>query len=125
VHAEADRLEHVISEDLEERIAQALGDPVYDPHGEPIPSREFKVPLLSNVRLSDLRPGDRAVVQYLGDTNPELLRYLRSIGLIPNCQLTILDHSPLDDTLHLQIAGQEAAFVLGPRITQEIYVELA
>ena len=124
VHAEADRLEHVISENLEERIAQVLGNPVYDPHGEPIPSREFQVPSLSNVRLSDLHSGDQAVVQYLGDTTPELLRYLGSIGLTPNSKLTVLDHSPYDGNLYLQISGQETAYVLGPRITQEIYVEI-
>ena len=59
---EADRLEHVISEQLEERIAQSLGNPQYDPHGEPIPDREFNLPEQSHTSLAQLHPGDAAVV---------------------------------------------------------------
>ena len=84
VHDEADRLEHVISEELEERISQALGDPSYDPHGDPIPTREFQMPVRSSVRMSELLPGDRATIQRINDADPDLLRYLSSIGLTPN-----------------------------------------
>ena len=81
VHNEADRLEHVISEELEERISLALGDPSFDPHGDPIPTREFQMPDRSNLRMSELHPGDRATVQRIMDSDPDLLRYLSSIGL--------------------------------------------
>jgi DtxR family Mn-dependent transcriptional regulator len=124
VHREADRLEHVISEDLEERIAQALGDPVRDPHGEPIPTRDFHLPPQSTQRLSDMRPGQQAAVQRVEDDDPELLRYLTSIGLVLGARLEVLEHSAFDDNLRLQIEGQPQPVVLGPRITREIFVEL-
>lgn len=123
VHSEADRLEHVISEDLEERIAQVLGNPVYDPHGEPIPDREFKMPNQSTYRLSDLRPGDSAVIQRIADDDPDFLRYLASIGLTPNSRVDILDYSPFDDNLRLRVSGLDHLLILGPRITRQIYVE--
>jgi len=123
VHNEADRLEHVISEDFEERIAQALGDPQRDPHGEPIPTRDFQVPPHSSLRLSDLRPGQQAVVQRVEGDDPELLRYLASIGLYPRVRLTILGFSALDDNLRLQVEGRQESAVLGPRVTRQIFMD--
>lgn len=124
VHGEADQLEHVISEDLEERIAQLLGNPSYDPHGEPIPNRELQMPSQSTVRLCDLHLGDQAVVRCVQDPNPELLRYLASIGITPNSKLTVLDIFPFDNNYRLQVSGQDTSLILGPRVTQQIYVEV-
>jgi DtxR family Mn-dependent transcriptional regulator len=124
VHNEADRLEHVISENLEERISQVLGDPSYDPHGEPIPDREFKMPSQPTDRLSDLRPGDAAVVQTIADDDPDLLRYLADIGLTPLNRVDILDYSPFDDNLRLRVSGLDPILTLGPRITRQIYVKI-
>jgi DtxR family Mn-dependent transcriptional regulator len=122
VHPEADRLEHVISEDLEERIAQSLGNPNHDPHGDPIPSRDLHLPSDRLVRLSELRPGQQAVVQRVRNDDPALLRYLESIGVIPQVELSILKFSDFDGNLSLQIGKQ--VIVLGPAVTQQIYVEL-
>lgn len=122
VHPEADRLEHVISEEFEERIAKALGNPTHDPHGDPIPTRELEMPDRLLSPLSDLRPGQEAVVLQVRDENPELLRYLSDMGIIPNVSLRILEYSPLDENLSLQVSGEGNNFVLGPRITQEIFV---
>ncbi len=122
VHSEADRLEHVLSDALEERIARALGDPSYDPHGEPIPSRELDMPPLSDTRLSDLRPGQQAVVERIASPNPELLRHLAGLGLIPGERLSVVGYSALDGNLHLQIGAQPAPVVLGPRITERVFV---
>jgi DtxR family Mn-dependent transcriptional regulator len=123
VHGEADRLEHVISEDFEERIAEALGNPLHDPHGDPIPTRDFRLPQSLGVRLSELRPGQSAKVQRVEDSEPELLRYLSSIGILPGAHIHVLDFSPFDDNLFLQIAGQEESVVLGPRVTAKIYMQ--
>ncbi len=123
VDGEADRLEHVISEDLEERIAQALGDPLRDPHGDPIPSRDFHLPPHSSLRLSELRAGQRAQIQRVDDSDPELLRYLGSLGLTPQAWLTVLDHSAFDDNLSLQVEGRAEPVVLGPRVTSQIFIE--
>jgi DtxR family Mn-dependent transcriptional regulator len=122
VHAEADRLEHVISEELEERIALALGDPLHDPHGDPIPTRELHMPDDLLVPLCELRPGQRAVVQRVHNDDPALLRYLQAIGLIPQTELVVLDYSAFDGNLHLRI--DEQTHVLGPAVTQHVFVEI-
>ena len=124
VHDEADRLEHVISEELEERIAQVLGDPRFDPHGDPIPNREFQLPEQSSLRLSELHPGDHATVVRIGTDNPDLLRYLASIGLSLKSRITLLDVSPFDGNISLRIDGKDTFYTLGIRITSQIIVEL-
>ena len=124
VHTEADKLEHVISEEFEERIAKALGDPSHDPHGDPIPTRDLEMPDRLSSPLADLRPGQEAVVLQVRDENPELLRYLSGLGIIPNASLRILEYSPLDENLSQQVSGKTDQFVLGPRITQEIFVKV-
>ena len=122
VHAEADLMEHVISEDLEERISRALGDPAYDPHGEPIPTRDFEMPEQAALRLSDLKAGDRATVQRIHAVTPEFLRFLASIGLTPRSELTILGESPYDGNLRLQVSGLPEELVLGLPVTSQIFV---
>lgn len=122
VHAEADRLEHVISEDFEERIAQALGNPQHDPHGDPIPSRDLRLPQETALPLSSLRPGQRGIVHRVGNEDPDLLRHLQEMGLVPQARLSVLEYSAFDDNLRVQIGDQ--TMVLGPRITRQIYVEL-
>jgi DtxR family Mn-dependent transcriptional regulator len=122
VHEEADRLEHVISETLEERIATALGDPTLDPHGAPIPTKELNLPPQVRVRLMMLREGQEAVVQRVEDDDPELLRYLETIGLVPLAQVEVIERSVFDDNLRLLIDDREV--VLGPRVTEQVYVEV-
>jgi DtxR family Mn-dependent transcriptional regulator len=123
VHGEADRLEHVISEDFEERIAQVLGNPTRDPHGEPIPTRDFHLPPQSSLHLSELRPGNRARVQRVDSADEKLLRYLSEIGLMPQAQVTILDYSAFDDNLRILVGGQAEPVVLGTRVTSQIFME--
>ncbi len=124
VHDEADRLEHVISEELEERIATSLGDPQHDPHGDPIPTRELHLPESSEVTLSQLRPSRSAKVQRVRDSDPELLRYLSEMGIKPEARLDVLEYSPFDNNLQVQIEGREEPVVLGLRVTSQVYVEL-
>jgi DtxR family Mn-dependent transcriptional regulator len=123
VHAEADRLEHVLSEELEERIAVALGEPDYDPHGEPIPSRDLRLPKASSLRLSELRPGQQAVIERVELSDPEALRYLGGLHLLPDACLIVLAFSPLDGNLQVRVEEHEA-ITLGLRITERIYVKL-
>jgi DtxR family Mn-dependent transcriptional regulator len=124
VHAEADRLEHVISESFEEKIAEALGNPRHDPHGDPIPTRDLRMPETPSTRLYDLRRGQTATIQRARDTDAKLLRYLSERGLVPNAEITILDFSPFDENLTLRVATDPAEVVLGPHITRQIYVEV-
>jgi DtxR family Mn-dependent transcriptional regulator len=124
VHEEADRLEHVISEEMEERIAMSLGDPRLDPHGDPIPTRDLQLPESSEVILSQLRPTQEALVHRVRDSDPELLRYLSELGIIPEARLKILDYSPFDNNLQVKMEGQEEPVVLGPRVTSQVFVEI-
>ncbi len=81
VHEEAERLEHVISEDFERRIAAAMGHPVRDPHGELIPTADLKMPLDDSTPLSALRPNQTATIQRVKASDTDLLRYLEGLGL--------------------------------------------
>jgi DtxR family Mn-dependent transcriptional regulator len=122
VHDEADRLEHVISEEFEERIAESLGNPSTDPHGDPIPTRDLRIPESPVKNLSELRPGQHAVVNRVRDSDPDLLRYLSDLGLIPGAKVTVLDFSPIDNNLRLRVEDQDKAVVLGPSVTSQVFV---
>lgn len=126
VHVEADRLEHVISEDFEERIAAALGNPSHDPHGDPIPTRELTMPESSSTSLFDLQqPGQRAVITRVRDSDPNLLRYLSEHGLNPQAALRVLEYNPFDGNLCLAVEGQAEPVTLGAQITRQIFVEVS
>jgi DtxR family Mn-dependent transcriptional regulator len=122
VHEEADRLEHVISEEFEERISEALGHPQHDPHGDPIPSRDLLLPAETAVPLERLRPGQRALVQRVGSEDAGLLRYLESIGLVPKAVLSVLEYSSFDNNLGIRIGDRTV--VLGPKVTRQVFVEV-
>ncbi len=124
VHEEADQLEHFISEELEERISLALGDPHYDPHGDPIPNRELFLPHQSKLCLADLQPGDQATVVRISTDNPDLLRYLSSIGLSLHSRIKVIEVSPFDGNISLSIDRKSESFILGPQVTSKVYVEL-
>lgn len=107
VHAEAEKLEHVISEDLEERMAAALGDPRFDPHGAPIPSRTGTIDQPPSGRLADMHPGARLVVVEVDDHDPALLRYLGNMGLYPGTEVQLLSCAPFDGSLTLGIGENQ------------------
>jgi len=121
VHEEAERLEHVISEDFERRIAAAMGHPLRDPHGELIPTADLNMPLDESTPLSALRPGQKARIQSVRNADDNLLRYLESQGLIPGTQIEIVDYSPFDHNLTVK-AGAKTN-VLGLSVTSKIYIE--
>jgi DtxR family Mn-dependent transcriptional regulator len=124
VHAEADRLEHVISEKFEQRMANVLGHPTHDPHGDPIPTHDLQMPDHAVLCLAELEVGQRAIVKRVHDTDPALLRYLAEIGAVPGAVFVVLGVSDFDDNIEIQIEGQDKHVVLGSRITCEIFVEL-
>jgi DtxR family Mn-dependent transcriptional regulator len=121
VHEEAERLEHVISEDFERRIAAAMGHPVRDPHGELIPTADLKMPYDDSTPLSSLRPDQTATIQRVKASDPKLLRYLEDMGLVPGAQIKVKEYSPYDHNLTIQIGRK--SFVLGLSITSKIFVE--
>src|SRR5213080_1020350 len=83
VHDEAEVLEHVLSEELEELIAAKLGDPTHDPHGDPIPTRDGRMPASATVSLQALGAGDCGTFVRISDSDPEMLRYLAARGIAP------------------------------------------
>jgi DtxR family Mn-dependent transcriptional regulator len=107
VHAEAERLEHAISETLEDRIAAKLGDPTVDPHGHPIPRKDGTVPDRHVVPLSDIEPGHDAVVSCVSDDDSALLRYLEELGLTLGARLTLVSRAPFQGPLVVRVAGRE------------------
>ncbi|MBE7432433.1 MAG: metal-dependent transcriptional regulator [Anaerolineales bacterium] len=122
VHEEAERLEHVISEDFERRIAAALGNPTRDPHGELIPTADLKMPVDDSTPLSALRPNQTAMIQRVVSQDPNLLRHLDKLGLTPGVQIEIMEYSSFDNNLTVKV-GQKVN-VLGLNITTKIFVDI-
>jgi DtxR family Mn-dependent transcriptional regulator len=123
VHEDACRLEHAISEDFEARIAEVLGNPARDPHGELIPTVELTMPADPSQPLASLRVNDTATVRRVSGENPDLLRYLGQIGLVPETRLSVKDYSAFDGNLTLYLEGQAASIVLGTTVTSQVFVE--
>ncbi len=121
VHDEAERLEHAISEEFEERIFQALGRPTRDPHGEPIPGKDGSMEKAAQQRLCDLAPGTRGVIRQVDDGNAEMLRYLGARGLTPDVVVEVVEVAPFDGPMTVRVG--EASHVLGRELTRQIRVE--
>ena len=121
VHEEAERLEHVISEDFEQRIAAAMGHPLRDPHGEPIPTADLRMPSDDSTPLASLRPGQTAFVTRVQASDTDLLRYLEELRLVPGAQLEVMDYSPFDHNLTLKV--ERKTLVLGLSVTGKVFVE--
>lgn len=121
VHEEAERLEHVISEDFERRIAAAIGHPLRDPHGELIPTADLKMPLEDSTPLSALRPKQKAKITCVKNADALLLRHLEGLGLVPDAQIEIVGYSSFDHNLTVK-AGTKTN-VLGLNVTSKIFVD--
>ena len=120
VHDEAEVLEHYISEELERRIAEKLGNPSLDPHGDPIPTAEFTVTDQDTLALSELEPGRPATVTRVSDSDAEMLRYLADRGIRPGARLTVTEVQPFGGPVLVDVAG--AGHALGPELTRCVRV---
>jgi DtxR family Mn-dependent transcriptional regulator len=120
VHEEAERLEHVISERFEERIAEFLGNPDIDPHGDPIPSLEGVMPDHNHILLADLPLDVLATVTRFLDQSTEKLQYLKQRGIEIGVQVIVISEEPFDNLIHVRVNGQE--HVLGQTITHHVMV---
>jgi DtxR family Mn-dependent transcriptional regulator len=120
VDAEAERLEHSISEAFEDRMDAMLSYPTEDPHGDPIPSKTGMVKSVSTMPLSHLLPGQRAVVQRVNDDEPNLLRYLTSLGLVPGALVAMESVTPYGDVYTLKIGDVMQS--IGGMVTQHVLV---
>jgi DtxR family Mn-dependent transcriptional regulator len=109
VHAEADRLEHALSEELEAEIDRSLGFPTRDPHGDPIPGPDLKLDRVQLTLLSTLEAGSKATVERIPDGDVELLRYLSKLKLTPGSRLEVRDSAPFDGPLTVRVGGTDHA----------------
>jgi DtxR family transcriptional regulator, Mn-dependent transcriptional regulator len=123
VHVEAERLEHVISEYLEDRIDELLDHPSVDPHGSPIPSRSGEVDDHDRVRLSELIPETVAEVIEVNDRDPKLLERIGSLGLRPGTRLRVVDVEPIDGLIAVSVEGRR--FTIGQTSASQVMVRIA
>jgi DtxR family transcriptional regulator, Mn-dependent transcriptional regulator len=105
VHEEAEVLEHHISEELEELIAAKLGQPVLDPHGDPIPDIDLAISNDDSVPLTELEPGERGTFARVSDSDASMLRYLTEREIQPGVRLLVRSHEPFGGPLIVEIAG--------------------
>jgi DtxR family Mn-dependent transcriptional regulator len=121
VHEEAERLEHVISERMEQRIFELLGRPELDPHGHAIPTLGGKVRSLSDRALSQSRVGERVIVQGVSDEDPGRLRELERRGLLPGTRIEIVAESKFEGPIAVRIKGRRVSVPLG--LARAMFVE--
>lgn len=120
VHEEAEQLEHAVSDRLVERIAELLGHPAVDPHGDPIPTHEGLVDEETLANLTQLEVGQRAEVRRITAQDPAMLQYLSSVGLTPDKTITVMDKGPFEGPLTLLIDGAQR--VIGWKVAREVQV---
>jgi DtxR family transcriptional regulator, Mn-dependent transcriptional regulator len=121
VHAEAEVLEHHLSEDLEARIAAKLGHPTHDPHGDPIPSADLEIEELPTRALHDLGAGAQGTFVRVSDSDPEMLRYLSDLGIAPGDDLEIIERQPFGGPVFARFG--DAVHVLGGELARAMRVE--
>jgi DtxR family Mn-dependent transcriptional regulator len=122
VHQEAEALEHVISEDLEARIAAKLGNPTHDPHGDPIPDEDLEIDEGSARALESLEPGTSGRFVRVSDSDPEMLRYLDQRGVSLGDELEVVDRQPFGGPLTVRFGDR--LHTLGGGLAAAMRVEL-
>ena len=124
VHAEADKLEHVISEEFEDRLDALLGYPTVDPHGDPIPSKQGVIVAREGQMLSQLEEKQTAYVLRVNDQNPEKLCYLGALGLYPDTRVEMLERTPFGGPMRIRVGeGQgQAEHVVSKELADQITV---
>jgi len=120
VHDEAEKLEHHISEEFEDKIAALLGNPVTDPHGDPIPAKDGTIPPQNTIRLPDAAAGESVLVTRVTAQNAEQLTYLGSLGIRPDASLTVIGKAPFDGPVHLRVGT--ASHHVGLNLARQIFI---
>lgn len=123
VDAEADRLEHVISEEFEDRIDALLGHPTVDPHGAPIPSKDGEIAFGNYRPLSEVEVGESVEIKQVSDKSAEMLRYMGSMGLKPNVTVEVKGRAPFNGPMQITVSGDNQ-YSLGLEVASHIYVSM-
>jgi DtxR family Mn-dependent transcriptional regulator len=121
VHDEAERMEHSASDELIDRMAAAIGEPLTDPHGAPIPTRDGRVDERHHVTLAEVEVGASARIVRVEDEDAGLLRYLTSLGIQPNVVVRVTGRAPYDGPLDVEIRGRQRH--LGAALASRLQVE--
>lgn len=121
VHDEAEKLEHHISEQFEERIAELLNHPTHDPHGDPIPSKDGIMPNMAQLSIADAEVDKEYLIGRVKDQDPELLRYLESMGIIPGVKIKVLEVAPFQGPIKI-LMEEEKEIMLGQAVSSEVYL---
>ena len=106
VHEEAELLEHVLSDELAERIAAKLGNPEFDPHGDPIPSADLDLTERETRALEEVDVGETVAFVRVSDADPAMLRHLAERGIVPGVTLTLIERQPFGGPLSVKVAGE-------------------
>jgi DtxR family Mn-dependent transcriptional regulator len=122
VHDEAEVLEHVISEELEELIATKLGHPALDPHGDPIPNADLELEERPTESMESLQPGEEGVFVRVSDADPEMLRYLAGRGISPGERFAVRERQPFGGPLFVVFGEHEHA--IGGQLAGAMRVEV-
>lgn len=120
VDAEAEELEHVLSEELEAAMDQALDYPTIDPHGDPIPAKDGTIISTEETVLTDLEPGRSSVVSRVTQESSEVLEYLGGVGIFPDVRIEVEKQTPMAGTVTIRVKGESIA--LGRDVARCIYV---
>jgi DtxR family Mn-dependent transcriptional regulator len=121
VHQEAERLEHHISEEFEARIDALLGHPTNCPHGDPIPSRDGTVAVVPNYPLTEQRVPAHLTIRRVRDTDAELLRHLKKLGLLPGTAIEFVEQEPFGGAFILRVGGETVR--VAPQAAEQIFVD--
>ena len=123
MHEEAERLEHHISEEFEEKIDALLGYPTHDPHGHPIPTADLQITETATTPLALAEAGQTVIIHSVSDADADLLQYLEEIGLLPQNTVEIIAKAPFNGPLTLRIDGREQ--IVGHEVASNVFVEAA
>ena len=120
VHEEACKFEHVLSEEVEARLAAQLGNPQTCPHGRAIPGEDGELAPEAARPLAELSAGEKSTISFVSDEKPELLRYLSSLGLLPATRVSVEDVAPFGGPLLVRVG--RSRYALGREVACKIFV---
>tara|TARA_R110002096_G_scaffold97694_15_gene217773 strand:+ start:13878 stop:14534 length:657 start_codon:yes stop_codon:yes gene_type:complete len=120
VHDEAEKLEHHISEQFEDTIAELLNHPTHDPHGDPIPSKDGVVPKMASLAITDAELETPYLIGRVKDQDPELLRYLEKTGIIPGVKVRVIEKAPFDGPVKVSLEEKEKT--IGYSIAKQVFL---
>jgi len=120
VDQEAEKWEHILSEDIEDRIDKFLGNPTHDPHGAPIPAKNGEIEYHDTVPLNNLEAGQEGTVSEVSDHDPALLRYLSKLGMKPKTKIKVINKEPFQGPITVRIGKENR--IIGQEVAQYVLI---